>query len=487
MATAIRQSLAAGLLARTGHLDEAAQDTATEVIARVGAEGLETVRLVFPDPHGILRGKTVVARALPSAFRDGVGMPSTIILKDTSQRTVFPVWEADAGFGAGELTGASDVLLAPDPATFRTLPWSPTSGWMMCDVVTKDGRAIPFSSRAVLRSAIDRLAGAGLRMVTGLEVEFHVLRIEDARAAHVDTGMPPAPYATSALTRAYSLLSDAHYDALEEVMDALRRACEGLGLPLRTMEPEFGPSQVEFTFDPAGPMEHADGMVLFRAMAKQVCRRMGLHATFMCRPKIANGAASGWHLHQSVVDAETGENRFVPKEDGVLSPTASGWIAGLLEHAAECCLVTTPSVNGYKRYQAFQLAPDRVQWAVDNKGAMIRGLMRPGDPASRIENRVPEPAANPHFVIASQILAGLDGIERGLVAPPPAENPYGTNAPKLPTSLLDAIVAFEGGRLFSGTLGPSFTAYLSRLKRAEWDRYVAALSEWEQQEYFDLY
>ena len=133
-------------------------------------------------------------------------------------------------------------------------------------------------------------------------------------------------------------------------------------------------------------------------------------ATFMCRPKVAHAAASGWHLHQSIIDLETGKNMFTPESDD-LTDFAKGLIAGLLAHAAETCLLTTPTVNGYKRYQPFQLAPDRIQCGHDNKGAMLRALMRPGDQAARIENRVAEPAANPYFFFASQILGGLSGIE----------------------------------------------------------------------------
>jgi len=479
--------LSPGFTAEHGLLSSDQLRLAQEVLARVEAEGLETVRVLFGDQHGVLRGKTIVASGLASAFRSGLAVTSTLLLKDTSHRTVFPVWGGDIGFGAGMMTGAGDVVMVPDPATFRVLPWSPTSGYVLCDLVQKDGTPIPFSSRAILRRAVNRLEAAGKRLVCGLEVEFYVFRLDDPKLAHADGGMPGTPPATSLLSQGYQYLTDARYDALEPVMDALRRACLALGLPVRSMEAEFGPSQCEFTFEPDGAMAHADAMMLFRMAAKQVCARMGLHATFMCRPKVENGMASGWHLHQSVVDAASGDNLFMPEADGALSPVAAGWIAGLLEHAAETCLLTTPTVNGYKRYQAFQLAPDRIQWGRDNKGAMIRGLMAPGDKASRIENRVAEPAANPYFYFASQILCGLDGLERGLAAPPPVESPYESDATLLPKSLIAAIERFETSGFYKETLGEDVVSYLTRIKRAEWDRYLMTVSEWEQREYFSLF
>lgn len=458
-----------------------------EVLARIEAEGIETVRVVFADQHGVLRGKTIVASALGSAMRNGMAITSTLLLKDTSHRTVFPIWGDDIGFGRGTLTGAGDIMMLPDPSTFKVLPWSPHSGWLLCDLFQKDGSPIAFSPRGILRKSIARLAERGMKLICGLEVEFYVFRVNDHKLEHADGGIPALPPETSLLAHGYQYLTESRYDALEEIMDDLRRACQKLGLPVRSMEAEFGPSQCEFTFEPDGPMEHADAMMLFRSMVKQICARKGLHATFMCRPKVEFGVPSGWHLHQSLVDRSSGDNLFIPNDDGSLSREASAWIAGLLDHAAETCLLTTPTVNGYKRYQAFQLAPDRIQWGRDNKGAMIRGLMAPGDKASRIENRVAEPAANPYLYFASQILSGLDGLERDLSAPASVENPYETNAALLPKSLIGAIERFETSEFYKKTFGPEVVSYFSHVKRAEWDRYLTTISEWEQREYFSLF
>jgi glutamine synthetase len=252
------------------------------------------------------------------------------------------------------------------------------------------------------------------------------------------------------------------------------------------MEIEFGASQYEFTFDPADPMAHADGMILFRSMVKQVALRMGLHATFMCRPRVEHGIASGWHMHQSIVDGN-GRNVFVPADDGTPSAEASAWIAGLLEHAAATCVLTTPTVNGYKRFQPNVMAPDRIQWGYDNKGAMVRALMAPGDDASRIENRVAEPAANPHYTFASQIACGLDGLSRGLRAPPPVETPYASGATRLPSNLGAAVDAFAASTFHREAMGEVFVDYVTFIKRKEWERYLATISEWEQREYFTLF
>lgn len=207
----------------------------------------------------------------------------------------------------------------------------------------------------------------------------------------------------------------------------------------------------------------------------------------MCKPKLENIAASGWHLHQSILDLHSGKNLMMPSGSEQLTEVASGWVAGLLEHAEACCLLTTPTINGYKRYSPHQLAPDRIQWGRDNRGAMIRVLTKPEDAASRIENRVAEPAANPYYYFASQILSGLDGLDRNLKAPDAVDTPYDSDAQALPDNLLSAIEAFETSEFLRRELGDVFVDYLSRIRRSEWERYHRAISEWEQAEYFGLY
>ena len=461
-------------------------EAAQAVLKEIEARGLEMVRFAFADQHGLFRGKALAARATAGALRDGVPITSTLILKDTSHRTVFPIWQGGPGVGEGRLDGAGDMLMVPDPETFRVLPWSPRSGWVLCDLAYKDGTPMPFCPRGLLKRAVARLEEAGMRMTAGMEVEFHIHRVTDPRLDHSDAGMPGQPPETALATHGYQYLTEARYDQLEEALDAIRHAAEALGLPVRSVEVEFGPSQAEMVFDPADPVTIADRMVLFRHAAKEVARRMGLHVTFMCRPRLQAVVPSGWHLHQSVSDLQ-GRNLFTPEGEG-LTPTASGWIAGLLERAAESCLITTPTVNGYKRYQPFMLAPDRIQWGHDTKGAMLRALIRPGDPASRVENRVAEPAANPYLVLAAQIEAGRDGVARGLTAPPPAaDSPYAGAAPRLPSDLGAALDAFERSDFWPGVWGADVPKWFATIKQAEWQRYLAEVSEWETREYYGLF
>ena len=477
-----------GFVERYSLLSAVQTEAAAEVVKRVEMENIEVVRLSFADQHGILRGKTLMAEQLPGAMSNGCAMTSSLLAKDTSHRTVFPVWEEGGVFGLEGMTGACDFIMVPDPGTFRILPWAAKTGWMLCDINFSDGQPIPFSTRQILRTALGRLEEKGWEYIAGLEVEFHIFKLEDAKLSPEQAGQPADPPEVSLLAHGYQYLTETRMDELDPVLEILRRNLKGLNLPLRSIEVEFGPSQCEFTFDPRPGLETADNMILFRSAVKQICRRHGYHATFMCRPALPNLFSSGWHLHQSLLDRETGENVFTPRNgEEILSPVGQQFTAGLLEHARAACVFSNPTINGYKRFKPYSLAPDRVVWGRDNKGAMIRVVGGVGDPGTRLENRVGEPAANPYLFMASQIICGLDGVERKLEPPPPTETPYHTEAVRLPGSLMEALAAFRDDSLFREQLGNTFSDYYHTIKEAEVTRFMSEVTDWEQREYFELF
>ncbi|PAY11031.1 glutamine synthetase [Bradyrhizobium sp. UFLA03-84] len=473
---------------RHGLWSDEQKEAAQRLRRIVEDKNLEVVRLSFPDQHGILRGKTLIASEAVRALEGGCSITTTMLAKDTSHKTVFPVFTSGGGFGMKEMEGAADVLMVADPTTFRVLPWAENTGWVLCDLYFSDGRPVPFATRNLYRKVLDQLAGRGYDFVAGLEVEFHLFKLDDAHMAPEDAGQPGRPPSVSLLSHGYQYLTEQRYDQMEPALEIIRRDILALGLPLRTVEVEFGPSQCEFTFAPTVGLAPADIMVLFRSAVKQIARRHGYHATFMCRPKLPNVFASGWHLHQSVVSRANGENAFMAKEAGEpLSPLGRAWLAGLIEHARASTVFTTPTINGYKRYRSYSLAPDRAIWGRDNRGVMIRVLGGPNDPATRLENRIGEPAANPYLYMASQILSGLDGVDRKLDPGPSADTPYETKAALLPKSLREAVFALNDDPFFRQALGPEFVDYYVFIKNAEIERFQAEVSDWEQREYFEMF
>jgi glutamine synthetase len=477
------------LAEKAGLWTEDRQKAASEVGRRMKVGDVTVVRLSFADQHGILRGKTYVASEIPGAIRNGVGFSATMLMKDTSHRTVFPVWGPGGAFGGKEWEGAADVFMLPDPSTFRVLPWAPHTGWMLCDIVFADGRPVPLCTRHLYRQALFALGEAGYDFCAGLEVEFHLFKLERAPLALADAaqpGLPGPPPEVSLLNQGYQYLTEQRYDEMDPILEILRANIAGLGLPLRSLEVEFGPSQVEFTFRASNGLAPADAMALFRSAAKQIARRHGHHATFMCRPKIPNVMSSGWHLHQSLVRRETGANAFVDAEQP-LSSVGMQWMAGLLAHAPASAAFSTPTINGYQRYKPFSLAPDRAIWARENRGVMVRVLGGPGDATTHLENRVGEPAANPYLYMASQIVCGLDGIATGAAPGPSADTPYEVTAPMLPATLADALAALDGDKVLRAGLGDFFVDYYLKLKQAELDRCAKGADDWEQREYFSIF
>lgn len=452
--------------------------------------GIEMVRFCFVDQHGIIRGKTLTRAAVAAAMRSGVTAPSSLLLKDSSGRSAYAVFESDTVSNVDGFSGAGDIVMVPDPTTFKVLPWSRRTGMILCDVHFPTGETVPFCTRSILRKSLDRLGERDLGLTVGAELEFHVFRMSDEELSASQVGKPGAPgipRGVQPTTPGAQLLHDETLDSLDDLVQELYSGLTLMDLPLRSIELEFGPSQLEITMEADDASSVADAVVFARTAIRQICRRLGYHATFMSRPVGAETASTGWHLHQSLRSLTTGANVFVPADDsGALSLAGMYWLGGLLRHAAAAAAFATPTVNGYKRYQPFSLAPDRVLWGVDNKGAMVRVVRGVGDPASRLENRSGEPGANPYLYIASQVISGLDGMDSQIDPGEPTENPYQDDAARLPHTLGEALDALDADDVFRETLGGPVIDWYLHIKRSEFARYLAHVSDWEHREYFGM-
>lgn len=505
---------------RCGVHDSSRETAIRRLLERIASDKTELVRIGWCDLHGMLRGKTLTAGMVERALRDGIGMVSTVLLKDTSDRTAYQVFEPG---GVASLPGfgqANNVVLLPDPESYTPLPWSPGAGWMRAQAWFDDATPVPMDTRRVLQTALATLAQRGLAMRCGLEVEFHIYRIRDEREA-LDPNLAEWPGAVpqvELIHPGWQLLGEACWDRADEALRIVQRTAQGLGLPLASLEIELGPSQVEAVFKPSDALAAADRMVLFRNGVTMALRRAGYHATFMCRPPFANIMSSGWHLHQSIVTGSKaaraidtpgrteaaaaqppsapGDNRFMraqpapgttPRDAAnMLSELGEQYLAGLLVHARGTAALAVPTINGFARFRPNALAPQSIVWGRDNRGAMLRVVGGAGDAATRIENRIGEPAANPYLYIASQLIAGLDGIDRGLTAPPATDAPYADDGERLPTSLGEALDELAADAALVRGLGAPTVALFDRVKRQEIERHAQAQdkAEFERREYF---
>ena len=476
---------------------------AAELPRLIEREDLHLIRVAWADTHGVARAKALSPAAFGAALREGHNINVATATLDASGGRVFASFTRGGGMGLDEMTGSPNLIHVPDPATFRVLPWAPGVGWVLGDEYFRDGRPFPFSTRHLLKRQIARLDERAMRLIVGLEVEWHLAWTIDDRIGPAETshqGRPARPVPDGSGRARLRLprrdQSRSHAAGPERARPGLPRARPGIALDrervrsgpgrmhLRRRRRDAGGRRLHSFFAPP-PARSAAGSAISRAS---------------CAGRPSRGFfASGWHLHQSLADRRTGRNLFMP-DDGaeILGPPGRSFLAGLIAHAAPAASLAAPTVNGYSRFKANSLAPDRATWGFDHRGAMVRVLGGPGDPATRLENRAAEPAANPYLFIASQIAAGLDGIERGLVPPPADDEPYAADRPKLPGTLEAAIGMLEGESVFRDAFGAPFVDYFIALKRAEIDRFVQAcrnegaarvngVTQWEQNEYYDFF
>ena len=258
------------LAERAGVSTATRREQAAEVVK--AAASLTALRLSFADQHGILRGKTFAAAEAERLLEHGAAVTAVLLNKDTGGTYAVPLWSEGGSATMNALIGARDVVMLPDPSTFRELPWSPGTGWMLCDLHTADGAGLPLSTRRLCAAACRELERAGHRLRSGLELELHLFhRRGDGPASH-----PVHP--------GWELLDESHADLVEPLLAPLQRGLAGLGLPPRSIEVELGPGQIELTFAAMDGMASADAAVLVRSAVRQMASRAGLVATFMARP-----------------------------------------------------------------------------------------------------------------------------------------------------------------------------------------------------------
>lgn len=471
-----------GFATRYGIYSAEQREKIADIIKQVRTDKIETVRIGFADQHGIIRGKSFTAEQIETLFESGMTAPSSLLLKDLSHRTVMPVW-ANETTGLAGMAGIGDIILMPDPDRFKILPWLDNTAWIQADIYHKDGSASPLDTRGIARRAATAMAGQKLAFHAGLEIEAHVYQMVDTPITAEQIGPPGAPPEVTLMNKGYALLTEHYADVMEPIATIIQTTCRDLDIPLRSLEIEFGPSQIEFTCAARPGIAAGDDMVLLRSALRQVLARRGYHISFMCRPAIDGSFASGWHLHQSVSDL-SGANLFTPASDDTLTPLARNWLAGLIAHAPAMTLFAVPTITGYKRYKAHSLAPERVSWNHDGRGALLRVLCNEGNRASRIENRGGEPAANPYLYLASQMFAGFDGMRCQPDLPPASPDAYATDLAKLPATLDDALQIAATDAFVRKSFGEIFIDSYTAIKRAEIDRFQSQVTDWEQAEYF---
>ena len=493
---ATRNRTAASFVERHGLWTDEQARLAKAVAQQIKRDKLELVRFSFADQHGVLRGKTLVAADALGAMTSGVTMTTTLLAKDTAHKTVYPVFTAGGGFDMAEMQGGGDFVMVADPATFQVLPWAPHTGWLLCDIVFTNGKPVPFSTRQILRDALSRLAAQGLDFLAGLEVEFHLFKLENPRLSPEDATWPPRAPEVSLLNQGYQYLTETRFDQIDAAFEPIRRGVEALGMPLRSLEIELGPSQCEFTFRPQLGLAAADTMILFRAATKQIARRHGLLASFMCRPGLPNLFSSGWHLHQSLIrNAKAAQRLCRRSREGGLSDDRPQFSRRIVGACPRSCRVhdadgqrlqTLPAVYARARSRDLGARQSRRAWSACSASRAIRRRIW------KIASASLRPI--PTSISPRKSIRGAMAWRIRRDPGPAADTPYETNAPLLPTeSRRSACGAARRPRCSQRSSAIGFVDYYAHIKEAELARFMTEggqgsdVTAWEQNEYFDLF
>jgi glutamine synthetase len=425
---------------------------------------ITSVRVLYPDLHGIARGKDVPIQQFDGIVEHGLCFCAAVMGTDLRHT---PVVGGEAGY--------PDLIVRPDLTTMVTLPWEPGVASCLANLEAAQADTPICDPRGTLARAVATVNDLGFEPIVGPELEFFLV-VRDPAAPngvrrHVDN-----------LSMVYTV------GPLADPNGLVRRMTEQLaaiGLDVFAVNHEFMNSQYEINLKHSGALNAADRAFRLKAAVKDIAAQNGLHATFMGKPFNDQGG-SGTHLHISL--NRDGANAFAdPGGEQGVSAEVGHFTAGLIEHAPALMALLNPTINAYRRIQPDSLAPTHANWGWDNRASFVRIPPERGG-ATRVELRVGDGAANPYLGIAATLLAGADGLRRKLT-PPSAVSGDAYRADEavigtpLPTSLDAALAALAQDTVLREGLGDAIVETFLAMKGFELERHRAWVSDWEITEY----
>jgi len=433
-----------------------------EILEIVASKNIRFIEMWFTDILGRIKMFTITSSELPEALESGMGFDGSSI----------------EGFAR---IYESDLVAKPDPDSFKILPYKEDTAKMVCDIYTPDGKPYEGDPRYCLRRNLEELKKFGFtEYYIGPELEYFYFKSDKLPELIDNAG---------------------YFDSMpgEDLGSALRvKTMEYLsmmGIDAEYAHHEVAPSQHEIDLRYDSALRMADKVIAYKVLVKEVARQFGLYATFMPKP-IAGVNGSGMHVHQSLFT--NGRNMFFSENDKYhLSDVAKYFIAGILNHAREICIVTNQWVNSYKRLVPGYEAPVYICWATRNRSALVRvPEYKPGkEKATRIEVRFPDPACNPYLAFAVMLKAGLEGIKNKYPLPEPLEvSAYemeeierkARKIEELPGSLIEAIEIAEESKLLKEALGEHIYTKFLENKKIEWDNYRTKVTDYEIKRYLPI-
>ena len=440
------------------------QEAVEELTREVESSGVEYIYYQGVTVTGRVIGKVVPAKHLSRNLQKGVNLHRTAISDLMGNRD-------------GELFGggvhAAEFTAMPDMDTFQVLPWDTSVARFLCRIYEPDhlpevgGQPLATDSRGNLfRVHAQFEEKTGLRLKSGCEPEM--------------SWAGPGTDVTFAAgsSPAYHI---ENLELMRPVYQKVISYAQAMGLDMIEADYE-DPGQVEMNwmFDDADLT--ADRLVTYRMICKQVARELGLEASFMPKPSTGQ-MGNGCHHNLSLWDGDVNV-----LEDGRqelhLTDTGLHALGGILTHAAGSMLIMGPTVNSYKRYwDAGQFAPSQINWGMDNKTCTVR-LSANG----RLEYKLPDASVNPYLSHAALITAIQDGLDNKIdPGAPTVGSSYGgvsENFEPLPLTLSEAVNAFAQDEVVRSSMPDTLADLLLDMKRDEWARFCAAVTDWEFERYW---
>ena len=388
-------------------------------------EGTRTIALGIGDLNGIMRGKRVTAEQWPNVCESGVALSIAMFATDmTSDIWDTPYVNMDNGY--------PDMHLFPD-SPVRSVPWEEGCGFCFGKALGADHKPVPIDPRGALAEQVDRAKSMGYDVIIGAELEFYLLDPETCQPKDVGNQF-------------YGLLRASE---LEPVLGPIRNHLGGVGIPIEQSNPEYAAGQVEVNMHYCDALQAADNVVAFRTLVKEIAALHGYLATFMAKP-FALESGSGFHTHHSLW--KEGANSFA--SEGRLSDLGRSYLAGMQLRMPETALSASTTPNAYRRRRPYTFCPTNNCWGYDNRTVALR-VLEASASSTRVEKRDGSADCNPYYLIACEIAAGLDGVEKGLAPDHFAEfNGYDLEgAAPLPADIDDAISRARESEFMKSLLG----------------------------------
>ena len=422
-------------------------------------EGTHTVVLGLGDLNGIMRGKRIPASNWENICKNGNALSAALFALDM----VCDVWDTPyVNMG----NGYPDFHMFPITKPV-SLPWEPGVALAFARAEGMDHKTVPIDPRQVLIRQLERAHGMGIDIQVGAELEFYLLDPE--------TGLPKDKG-----NGVYSLERAAE---LEHVLGPIRNNLNELGIPVEQSNPEYAEGQVEVNIRYDEALLAADRVITFRNLVKQMAFIHGYKATFMAKPFFEQ-SGSGFHCHYSLW--KDGKNIFA--ESGKLSQMGRYFVGGLQKRMAETAICGSATVNGFRRRQPYTFCPINTAWGIDNRTVGIR-VIEGSDNATRVEKRDAGADCNPYLLIATDIAAGLDGIE-GKIEPEEMTtgNAYESEtAASIPTDLRDAIELARSSEWLRNVIGEDLYEIALQQSERELELFSQQVTPFELNRYRDVF